>query len=330
MIEVANLTKRYGSTLALDHVTFSIQPGEVVGLLGPNGAGKTTMLKMLTGYLPPTEGTARVANLSVLSESLQVRERIGYLPETNPLYEELAVYESLEWTAKLRGLPESRYRPAIRDVIRVCGLESVVGRDIAHLSKGFRQRVGLAQAILHDPEILILDEPTSGLDPNQQSEVRQLIQTLKQRKTVLLSTHILSEAQSSCDRVLIIHKGKIVADGSPASLGQQMTGGRRLIVELKAPSDLALQALRQLSGLRQAALQPGHAANPVIALDTDASIDLREAVFDLAVRYHWPILQMTQEAATLEDVFRQLTAASSTPMAAAVGAGTTATGETSI
>ena len=222
MIDVSNLTKTYGSTLALDHVTFAIQPGEVVGLLGPNGAGKTTMLKMLTGYLPPTEGAARVANFDILEESLQVRERIGYLPETNPLYEELAVYESLEWTARLRGLEESRYAGAIRKVIDQCGLSAVVGKDIAHLSKGYRQRVGLAQAILHDPEILILDEPTSGLDPNQQDEVHALIQTMRQRKTVLLSTHILSEASRVCDRVLIIHKGKIVADGSPAGFGRPL------------------------------------------------------------------------------------------------------------
>src|SRR5579864_2365504 len=248
MIEVANLTKRYGSTLALDHVTFAIQPGEVVGLLGPNGAGKTTMLKMLTGYLPPTEGSAKVANFSVLDESLKVRQRIGYLPETNPLYEELAVYESLEWTARLRGMPTTAYAAAIRQVIDVCGLANVVGKDVAHLSKGYRQRVGLAQAILHDPEILILDEPTSGLDPNQQLEVRQLIQTLKQKKTVLLSTHILSEAQSTCDRVLIIHQGRIAADGSPDVLGQRMGRSQKLLLELKAPAAEAEQTLAGLPG----------------------------------------------------------------------------------
>jgi ABC-2 type transport system ATP-binding protein len=311
MIEVNQLTKRYGSTLALDHVSFTIQPGEVVGLLGPNGAGKTTMLKMLTGYLPPTEGTARVANHSVIDDSLQVRSRIGYLPETNPLYEELAVYEALEWTARLRGMRESVYRPAIKQVIGTCGLGGVVGKDIAHLSKGYRQRVGLAQAILHDPEILILDEPTSGLDPNQQQEVRQLILALKQKKTVLLSTHVLSEAQSSCDRVLIIHQGKIVADGSPASLGQKMTGGRKLFVELQAPADMALQELRQVPGVTSAVLNRNGGASALFALDSDASTDIRIAVFNLAAQKHWPILHMTLETATLEDVFRQLT----TPLA---------------
>jgi ABC-2 type transport system ATP-binding protein len=182
MIELTQLTKRYGTTLALDHVSLSVKPGEIVGLLGPNGAGKSTMLKMLTGYLPPTEGTARVANLDVQDKSLDVRRRIGYLPETNPLYEDLAVYESLQWTARLRGMELSGVPAAIRHVIDVCGLAEVVGKDVSQLSKGYRQRLGLAQAILHDPEILILDEPTSGLDPNQQQEVRRLIQMLKREK----------------------------------------------------------------------------------------------------------------------------------------------------
>ncbi len=222
MIEVSQLTKKYGSTLALDHVTFAIQPGEVVGLLGPNGAGKTTMLKMLTGYLPPTDGSAKVAHFDILDQSLEVRRRIGYLPETNPLYEELAVYESLEWTARLRDMPKSVYDGAIRHVINVCGLGDVVGKDVAHLSKGYRQRLGLAQALLHDPEILILDEPTSGLDPNQQGEVHALIQSMRSRKTVLLSTHTLSEASDVCDRVLIIHRGRVVADGAPRGFGRPL------------------------------------------------------------------------------------------------------------
>lgn len=222
MIDVSQLTKRYGQTLALDHVTFTIQPGEVVGLLGPNGAGKSTMLKMLTGYLPPTEGTAKLANFDIVTQSMDVRRRIGYLPETNPLYEELAVYESLEWTARLRQMPADSMAGAIRRVIETCELGSVVGKDIAHLSKGFRQRVGLAQALLHDPEILILDEPTSGLDPNQQREVHTLVQNMRAQKTILLSTHTLSEASTVCDRVLIIHRGRIVADGDPKGFGRSL------------------------------------------------------------------------------------------------------------
>jgi len=306
MIEVLNLTKRYGSTVALDHVNFEVQPGEVVGLLGPNGAGKTTMLKMLTGYLPPTEGSARVAHCDILDQSLELRRLIGYLPETNPLYEELAVYESLEWTARLRGMAAADSERAIRDVIQVCGLNSVVGKDIAHLSKGYRQRVGLAQAILHDPEILILDEPTSGLDPNQQLEVRQLIQTLKQKKTVLFATHILSEAQSACDRVLIIHQGKIVADGTPDLLREQMSKGQRLLLELKAPGAPAQEALSRLAGVERVTVQKEADSHVVLLLESSQA-DLREAVFDLAVEHHWPILQMTPEQFSLEDVFRELT-----------------------
>jgi len=305
MIEVAQLTKTYGSTVALDHVSFVVEPGEVVGLLGPNGAGKTTMLKMLTGYLPPTEGSARVANCDILEQALDLRRRIGYLPETNPLYEELAVYESLEWTARLRGMMPAEYDKAIRQVIPVCGLQAVVGKDIAHLSKGYRQRVGLAQAILHDPEILILDEPTSGLDPNQQLEVLQLIQMLKLKKTVLLSTHILSEAQAACDRVLIIHKGKIVADGTPALLRERMSSGQRLVLELKAPSGAPMEILSRLPGIQHVTVQKEADSRTVFLIESQE--DLREAIFEATVQHHWPILQMTPETYSLEDVFRELT-----------------------
>ncbi len=306
MIDVSQLTKRYGRTVALDHVTFAIQPGEVVGLLGPNGAGKTTMLKMLTGYLPPSEGSAQVADFDIVEQSLEVRRRIGYLAETNPLYEELAVYETLEWTARLRGMTPTIYAPAIRKVIDVCGLSSVVGKDIAQLSKGFRQRVGLAQAILHDPEILILDEPTSGLDPNQQSEVRDLIQTLKQKKTVFLSTHILSEAQSACDRVLIIHKGKIVADGTPDLLRQSLSKGQRLLVELKAPASAACETFSQLPGVERATIKKEAESQVTLTIEWQGT-DLREGIFQVAAQNHWPILQMTTETYSLEDVFRELT-----------------------
>lgn len=305
MIDVTDLTKRYGRTQALDHVTFSIQPGEVVGLLGPNGAGKTTMLKMLTGYLPPTEGSARVAGIDITENPVELRRRIGYLPETNPLYDDLAVYESLEWTARLRGI-DSGTSAALRQVIDTCGLSSAVGKDIGHLSKGYRQRVGLAQAILHDPEILILDEPTSGLDPNQQGEVRQLIQQLRQKKTVLLSTHILSEAQSACDRVLIIHQGHIVADGTPELLGQQMAGGQRLVIEWRAPAAEAEESLSKLPGVQRVQRQKEGAGTATFFVETGEA-DVRDEVFRLAVERRWPILQLTPDKRSLEEVFRSLT-----------------------
>jgi gliding motility-associated transport system ATP-binding protein len=306
MIEMSGLTKTYGGVTALDHADVSIQTGEVVGLLGPNGAGKTTMLKLLTGYLPPTEGTARVADLDILTHGLDVRRRIGYLPESNPLYDEMTVWESLQWAARLREIPVERQASAMESVIVSCGLQAALGKDIGELSKGYRQRVGLAQAILHDPEILILDEPTSGLDPNQQQEVRQLIQNLRQKKTVLLSTHILSEAQSSCDRVLIIHRGKIVADGTPELLSRQMTRGYKLTLELKAPADRAEAALAGLPGADHVQ-RLGDSEGRSLFMIESGTMDLRHVVFDLVVRERWPILQMTPEVISLEDVFRQLT-----------------------
>jgi len=306
MIDVTNLTKRYGDVLAVNNVSFSIRPGEVVGLLGPNGAGKTTILRILTGYLPATQGSARLAEYEVSENSLEVRRRIGYLPETNPLYEDMAVYEALQWMARLRGLEDSASHVQIRAVVESCGLGSVVGKNISQLSKGYRQRVGLAQAMLHDPEILILDEPTSGLDPNQQLEVRQLIQALKKKKTVLLSTHILSEAQTACDRVLIIHAGQIVADGTPDQLGRQLAGTRRLTLELKAPPK-ALDVLAQVPGVERVTLQKVMEARSLFTLEFMPSMDVREQVFEVAVSNRWPILGMTQETLSLEDIFRQLT-----------------------
>jgi len=308
MIDVIDLTKRYGQTLAVDRVSFSIRPGEVVGLLGPNGAGKTTILRILTGYLPPTEGTARLAGLDVVENSLEVRRRIGYLPETNPLYEDMAVYESLQWTAKLRRINGGSLQ-SIRRAIETCGLQAAVSKDVSQLSKGYRQRLGLAQALLHDPDILILDEPTSGLDPNQQTEVRQLIQKFKQKKTVLLSTHILSEAQSTCDRVLIIHKGKIVADGTPEDLGRKLAGAQRISLELKAPGS-ALEALSRVPGVERATLQKIVDSRALFILESSPSSDVREAIFEVAVKNHWPILQMSRDTVSLEDVFRQLTTGS--------------------
>lgn len=306
MIETSGLTKRYGAVTALDHVSFVIRPGEIVGLLGPNGAGKTTMLKLLTGYLPPTEGSAKISDLDVVDDSLRLRRSIGYLPEANPLYDDLAVYESLQWTARLRQIPAEQYAQVIRSAVERCGLTDVLGKNISELSKGYRQRVGLAQAILHDPEILILDEPTSGLDPNQQQEVLQLIQTLKQKKTVLLSTHILSEAQTACDRVLIIHQGKIVADGTPQLLSQNLTQGYRLVIELKAGAEAAQATLAEIPGVSKITLQQETEGRSLFLLESTER-DVREDVFARIVQRHWTLLQMTPESVSLEDVFRQLT-----------------------
>lgn len=268
MIDVQDLRKSYGPVAAVDGISFSIRPGEVVGLLGPNGAGKTTTMKILTGYLPATAGAATVAGFDVAEASLEVRRRVGYLPESNPLYEDLEVTEHLEYVGRLRGMTNVRGR--IREVLAACGLTDMAGRIAGTLSRGYRQRLGFACAILHDPEILILDEPTSGLDPNQQREVRALIRELKQSKTVILSTHILSEVHEVCDRVLVIHHGRIAADGTAAEL-QQAHGSGGWSVRLELP-------------------------------EAD-----KQAVAELAAARGWAVVESRPAGASLEEIFRKLT-----------------------
>src|SRR5436309_2153162 len=214
-IRVSNLTKYYGNSLAVDNISFEVNKGEILGFLGPNGAGKTTTMKIVTTYMPPTSGEVKIDGLDIEESSLEVRRKIGYLPELNPLYLDMNVIEYLDYVAALDGIPEDKIKKKRNEMISVCGLESVKNKDIGELSKGFKQRVGLAQAMISDPEIIILDEPTSGLDPNQIIEIRNLIKKLGKQKTVILSTHILSEVQATCNRVIIVNKGKIAADGSP-------------------------------------------------------------------------------------------------------------------
>ncbi|MBI3291591.1 MAG: ABC transporter ATP-binding protein [Elusimicrobia bacterium] len=307
MISVQDLTKRYDDTLAVDGISFEVQAGEVVGLLGPNGAGKTTALRILTGYLPPTSGTAHLAGYDIFEDSLEVRRRVGYLAETNPLYEDFSVLECLEIIARLRGLSPAQSRRRIQEVIGLCALPEVMGKDVTHLSKGYRQRLGLALAILHDPEILILDEPTSGLDPNQQREVRDLIQALKTRKTVLLSTHILSEAQVSCDRILIIHRGKIAASGTPQELQRLSAGPPQLSVQIRGPAQAILAGLNGVPGVTRVTLRGEDGGAPRFLLEAAPGADPREAVFNLAVQFRWTLLELKMETASLEEIFRQLT-----------------------
>src|SRR6516162_2216540 len=227
MISIEGLSKSYGATQALRGVSFEVPRGQVVGFLGPNGAGKTTTMRILAGYASPTSGSAKVGGIDVVLDPIASRRMIGYLPENNPLYEEMMVLDFLHFVARVRGVAAGEERERIKNAVERCGLKSVISRDIGQLSKGFRQRVGLAQAILHDPDLLILDEPTSGLDPNQIAEIRHLIKELGREKTVILSTHILSEVQSTCGRVLIINEGKLVADDSPERLALGGGGGSR-------------------------------------------------------------------------------------------------------
>jgi ABC-2 type transport system ATP-binding protein len=243
-IAVRNLTRSYGETKAIDDISFDVKTGEVLGFLGPNGAGKTTTMKIITCFMPPNAGTVEVDGLDITQHSLEVRKKIGYLPETNPLYYDMNVLDYLEYSAKLQGMKEGAMQHRMKEMVRVCGLEEVRHKDIGELSKGYRQRVGLAQAMIHDPEVLILDEPTSGLDPNQIVEIRNLIKQLGRAKTVILSTHILSEVQATCSRVLIIHEGKIVADGSPEQLQAEFQGAESITLEFRASSLRPLEVTR--------------------------------------------------------------------------------------
>jgi ABC-2 type transport system ATP-binding protein len=309
MIEVNGLTKDYGTTRAVDGVTFNVRRGEVLGFLGPNGAGKSTTMKMLTCFLSPTAGRATVAGHDVFDDSIAVRRRIGYLPEDTPIYRDMTVREFLEFAAEMRGMTADSLEGRIKEVGQRCGLGDVAGKLVGELSKGFRQRVGLAQAMLHDPDILILDEPTSGLDPNQIVEIRSLIKEIGREKTVILSTHILPEVQATCSRILIISGGKLVADGTPEALRAREKGGRyRVVVESNGVAKEAIRdRLASLAGVARCELVSGEAGSHAFAIDAAAADDLRKPIFRAAVANAWTLLELARESASLEDVFRNLT-----------------------
>jgi ABC-2 type transport system ATP-binding protein len=310
-IAVRNLTKRYGGQKAVDDISFDVKTGEVLGFLGPNGAGKTTTMKIVTCYMPPNAGTVEVDGLDTAREPFEVRRRIGYLPEHNPLYMDMNVLDYLEYSAQLHGLDPGRINARLKEMVDVCGIGEVRHKDIGELSKGYRQRVGLAQAMIHDPEVLILDEPTSGLDPNQIVEIRHLIKQLGRAKTVVLSTHILSEVQATCDRVLIIHEGRIVADGTPEELQRDFQGGESLTVEFRTtapPLERVLPALRALKGVTGAEYLPREGTGGRYSIGVARGADVREEVYRLAVREGWVLLELHRKGTSLEDVFHKLTA----------------------
>jgi ABC-2 type transport system ATP-binding protein len=309
MIEVENLTKEYGTNRAVDQVTFNVRKGEVLGFLGPNGAGKSTTMKILTCFLAPTAGQARVAGCDVFDESLEVRRHVGYLPEDTPLYKDMTVLEHLEFAANMHGMSGGTVHGRIKEIGGRCGLSDVAGKLVGELSKGYRQRVGLAQAMLHDPDILILDEPTSGLDPNQIAEIRALIKEVGKEKTVILSTHILPEVQATCSRMLIISGGKLVADGTPDELRAREKATRyRLVVEsVGAAPEAVKDKVVALSGVTQCQKIAGEDGAHTFAIDGVATNDLRKSLFRVAVDNKWPLLELTRQAASLEDVFRNLT-----------------------
>ncbi len=307
MIEVQGLTKTFGRETAVDRISFEVRPGDILGFLGPNGAGKTTTMRILTCYLPPTAGTVRVDGLDVVEDSLEVRKRIGYLPETTPLYPDMTVVDYLDFIADMRRIPPDQKAHRIAEMIDVCGLGEVRYKRIETLSKGYRQRVGLAQAMIHNPPILILDEPTSGLDPNQIVEIRELITSLGREKTVILSTHILPEVQASCNRVLIIHRGRIVADATPSDLSNQFMGEQRIRLGVKAPAEVVRSRLLALDGLNIVKEEKESDGVLLFTLSTPTQEDLRPRLFHLAVEEGWTLHELHRETVNLEDIFRQLT-----------------------
>lgn len=313
MVEARSLQKLYGSTHAVDGISFKVSRGEVVGFLGPNGAGKSTTMKMLTGYLRPTAGQAIVGGINVEDDPLAAKRMIGYLPENAPLYDEMMVADFLEFIADLRGIKGTNRKERLRTVCDRCGLEGVLGKNIGHLSKGYRQRVGLAQAIVHDPDLLILDEPTAGLDPNQIVEIRELIKALGREKTVILSTHILPEVQATCRRILIINNGKLVADDAPEMLAE---GGRGSVIRVvvKGRNGSAVDEtnvrsiLTNVQGVGTVEAFDGEGPGTLgFRIRSSGANDPREAIFGAAVSGNFVLLDLHRERVSLEDTFRHLT-----------------------
>jgi ABC-2 type transport system ATP-binding protein len=316
MIEATGLTKRFGSVRALDKVSFEVRTGEVVGFLGPNGAGKSTTMRILTCFTSPTNGTAKVRGFDVFDDPLGVRKSLGYLPQRAPLYADMTVYDYLHFAAQIRGLDESRFKTRLKKVIEVCGLAQSLGKDISTLSHGYRQRVGLGQALIHDPPILILDEPTSDLDPNEKAEVLKYIKEIGKDRTILLSTHNLSEVEEACARAIIVSKGRVVADG-PLDEIRAKTGRVRYVVTIderhaeagsKAPVAKEVdEALRKLSGAAAIRELPTDESAHKFELSGPHDADLRAEIFRLMVAKSWTLLELRRDAQSLDAVFRDLT-----------------------
>ena len=306
MIKLENLVKDYGSLRAVDNINFTINDGEILGFLGPNGAGKSTTLKMITCYLTPTDGNIKINHMNVYDDSKEIRKMIGYLPEHNPLYLEMTVYDYLKFVAEVREIGEDDFKKVLTTTIKKCGLNEVIARPIKQLSKGFRQRVGIAQAIIHNPKILILDEPTSGLDPNQIVEIRDLIKELGREKTLIISSHILQEVQAVCDRIVIINRGKIVGAGTTEELRMSNQRKAKLYLELVAPEEEINSMQSALSGI---SVIIESAENGVVRLECTypQEIDYRKDVYDYIKSKDWTLLEMKRHISSLEDIFRNLT-----------------------
>ncbi|MDA1315725.1 MAG: ATP-binding cassette domain-containing protein [Acidobacteria bacterium] len=308
MIKVDRLTKRYGPTLAVEDITFEVEKGEIVGFLGPNGAGKTTTMRILTCFLPPTSGSASVSGYDVLAEPLEVKKRIGYLPETPPLYLDMTVDGYLDFVGRLKGIAGSDIAARVDAVIERCSLGDVRKKLTGHLSKGYRQRVGLAQALIHNPDVLILDEPTAGLDPKQITEVRQLIHELSGEHTIILSTHILPEVQSIADRIIIINDGKLEADDSPENLIARMQGAESVLLDVDGPPEDVESRLLAVPGVHGVSRKNGHSGRTNWEIETGKEPNIRRDLARAVVESGWGLYEIRSIGMSLEDIFLKLTA----------------------
>ncbi len=305
-VKVKELTKNYGDVTAVDHINFDVRHGEILGFLGPNGAGKTTTLKIITTYLAPTSGKVFLDDIDVEEAPDLARRHIGYLPENNPLYPEMFVKDFLDYMAGLSDIPPAKRKGRIAEIIEVCGISDQVNKRIGELSKGYQQRVGLAQALLHDPDVLILDEPTTGLDPNQIVEIRELIKRIGREKTVLLSSHILAEVEATCDRIVIINKGKIIADGTAHELKLQLISGEKYKIRVanKTINEVEKLLLKLPSMVDYAVISSDQT---YLMLTGEADSNFAEKIFRFAVDNGWVLTELSPYQAKLEDIFRQLT-----------------------
>jgi ABC-2 type transport system ATP-binding protein len=305
-IVVENLTKIYGTQRAVDNISFRVKTGEVLGFLGPNGAGKTTTMKAITTYLVPTEGDIRVGEYSIHERPEEIKKKIGYLPESNPLYQDMPVIDYLKFVGELQGIRSANIKEKIREMVVTCGLEGEKHKKISELSKGYRQRVGLAQALIHDPEVLILDEPTTGLDPNQIVEIRELIKKIGRKKTVILSSHILAEVEATCDRIMIINNGKIVADGTSETLRKQAAGKEILKVTLEdVEKNTAFEHLSALETVEMVDIINNKISR--FEVQSKPNTSSRRGIFNLCVDKGWTLTELTPLETKLEDIFRTLT-----------------------
>ena len=308
MIQVENLTKYYGSKIALEDVTFRVDKGEILGFLGPNAAGKTTAMRILTCYMPATSGTAKVGGFDVFENSLDVRKRIGYLPENPPLYGDMTPRNYLQFVARIKGIPSKEINTRISTVMETTAIRDVADTIIKHLSKGYKQRVGLAQALIHNPEVLILDEPTVGLDPKQIIGVRELIKSLAGNHTIILSTHILPEVSMTCERVVIIDNGRIVASDTPENLTKGLKGSESLFIEIEGPTEVVEKKIGKMKGVKRVKIE-GETKGGVVGLtvESELNMDIRKELSSLVVSQGWGLLELRPVGMSLEEIFLHLT-----------------------